>query len=426
MRRRLAVAAVFVAVVGLSYPALAQIPAPGDPLDPTAAFFDDATVHDLKLWVNSRDWETLKGNYLSNQYYPADFVWRDQTVRNIGIRSRGTGSRNGFKPGLRVDFDRYASAQNFLGLKSFVLRNSVQDPSAMREWLSMQFFRRMGLPAPRESYARLFVNNEFAGLYMIVEAVDRSFLQRNLGENQGYLYDYDYDPTDLPFYFEDRGSNPDLYVPKPFKPATHEQNPRPEVVTQFVRTVNSTTGSVFRTAVAEFMDLAEFIRYVATEVFVADQDGFVGNWGMNNFYLYRPEPTNQFRLIVWDKSQAFVDGPTRSIWHNITDVPEANRNRLMSHVLEYQDLRALYLDTLVEAGVAAGAIPPDSVPLDSRGWMEREVERAYGLIAPTVRTDALKPYTNEEFELAVDALRQFARQRAAFVNLEVTAARGQP
>ena len=111
---------------------------------------------------------------------------------NVGIRSRGNGSRSGFKPGLRVDIDRYSSTQKFLGMKSFVLRNNTQDPSQLHEWLSMLFFRRMGLPASREAFARLFVNNQYAGLYTIVESVDKSFLTRQFGEDEGYLFDYDY------------------------------------------------------------------------------------------------------------------------------------------------------------------------------------------------------------------------------------------
>src|SRR5262245_16654310 len=81
------------------------------PPDAASAFFDDSVVHDLRLTINSRDWASLKQNYLDNTYYPCDFTWRDQTVRNIGIRSRGTGSRSATKPGLRVDFDRYTGAQ---------------------------------------------------------------------------------------------------------------------------------------------------------------------------------------------------------------------------------------------------------------------------------------------------------------------------
>ena len=391
-------------------------------LDPTAEFFDDSGLHDLKLWINSRDWETLKTNFLSNAYYPADLQWRTTTVRNVGIRSRGNGSRSGFKPGLRIDIDRYSSTQKFLGLKSFVLRNNTQDASEMHEWLSMSLFRRMGLPAPRESFARLFVNNQYAGLYTIVESVDKSFLTRQFGENDGYLFDYDYPADAAPYYFEDRGRDPATYVPLPFKPETHENNARPEVIADMVQAINGSSAAVFRSAVAEFIDLAHFVRHVAAEVFLGDQDGVLGNWGMNNFFMYRPEFSNQFRLIVWDKSQTFVDGPSYPIWHNITDVPDINRNRLMNRALESPDLRNLYLETLLEAGRIASEIPVE-VPGDTRGWLEREIERGYALIAPSVLADTLKPYTNEEFEANVEALRVFARERTRLVNAEVAASR---
>lgn len=422
-RHLLRSAVVVAVVIAASVPAAAQVVP--DPLDPTAEFFDDSVVHELKLWINSRDWDTLKTNFLSNAYYPADVQWKTTTVRNVGIRSRGNGSRSGFKPGLRVDIDRYSSTQKFLGLKSFVLRNNTQDPSQLHEFLSMMFFRRLGLVAPREAFARLFVNNVYSGLYTIVESVDKSFLTRHYGENDGYLYDYDYPADAAPFYFEDRGTNPATYVPLPFKPETHETNPRPEVIADMVRTINTSSTAIFRSAMAEFIDLAQFIRHVATEVFLADQDGFLGNWGMNNFFMYRSDFSNQFKLIVWDKSQAFVDGAAYPIWHNISDVPDVNRNRLMARAMEYADLRNLYLDTLLEAGRSASEVPIDTLPGDTRGWMEREIDRAHALISPSVLTDTLKPYTNEEFQASVEALRIFARARTAFVNTEVAASRTQ-
>lgn len=159
------------------------------------AFFDDGALQEIRLAINSRDWETLKSNYLDNTYYPTDFRWRDQVVRNVGIRSRGIGSRSGIKPGLRIDFDRYTSNEKFLGLKSFVLRNNTQDASNMHERISMLLFKRLNLPAPREAHTRLYVNDAYAGLFTIVESIDKSFLNRTFGEDTGYLYKYDIRPT---------------------------------------------------------------------------------------------------------------------------------------------------------------------------------------------------------------------------------------
>ena len=268
-------------------------------------------------------------------------------MRNIGIRSRGTGSRSGVKPGLRVDFDRYTTDQKFLGLKSFVLRNNTQDASNMHERLSMLLFRRLGLPASREAHTKLYINNEYVGLYTIVESIDKPFLKRTFDEDDGYLYKYDYPADGPPYFFEDKGSDPALYVPLPFKPETHETDPRPEFVAQLVQAINQASDAAFRSAVAEYLDLPKFLRHVAVEMFVADNDGFIGNYGMNNFYLYRFTDQKLFTFIAWDKSEAF-SSRTDSIWHNINDVPAGRQNRLMARTLASRDVFDYFLDMLLE------------------------------------------------------------------------------
>ena len=182
--------------------------------------FDQNTVQDILLTVNSSDWTALREHYLENVYYVADLRWRGEVVRNVGIRSRGRGSRSESKPGLRVDFNRYTSGQQFLGLKSLVLDNLTQDPSMLKERVVMRFFTEMGMPAPRVVHARLFVNNAFAGLYTIVESIDKDFLKRTLDENDGYLYEFTH--TD-PYGFEYLGSELEKYA-EFFEPKTHEND----------------------------------------------------------------------------------------------------------------------------------------------------------------------------------------------------------
>jgi spore coat protein CotH len=174
--------------------------------------FNPATLHRVDLLMHSQDWEKLKQNFQENTYYPADLLWSGQTVRNTGVRSRGLGSRSGTKPGLRVDFDRYASSQTFLGLKSLVLDNLTQDASGVKESVTMRLFARLGVPAPRESFARVYVNNELIGLYAIVEAIDKDLLARVYGtvdgnvQNDGYLFEYNF-VLGAPWRFEYLGSS---------------------------------------------------------------------------------------------------------------------------------------------------------------------------------------------------------------------------
>ena len=231
-------------------------------------------------------------------------------MRNIGVRSRGTGSRSGVKPGLRFDFDRYTTDQKFLGLKSFILRNNTQDPSGMRERLSMELFKRMGLIAEREAHARFYINNTYVGLFTIVESLDKTFLTKNFNENDGHLYEYSFDNTDpAPFNFGYPGSDPALYTPAPFKPETLELDPQGEVFERLFWTANVASDAVWRTSIEEFLDMKKFIRHLAIENFLAEEDGLTGDYGPNNFYFYRFVNKNLLHVPAVGQEQHVLGEP---------------------------------------------------------------------------------------------------------------------
>jgi len=380
-------------------------------------FFDGGQLQTIRLVINPRDWAALKADFQLNTYYPAHFMWRDRVVQNVGIRSRGTGSRSGTKPGLRIDFNRFDDGQHFLGLKSVVLRNNVQDPSQLHERLSMQLFTALGLPAPRESHARLYVNDEYAGLYSIVESIDKVFLGDRYQQDGGYLYEYDYDADDHPYYFEYKGADPSLYSPKPFKPATHEADPDPRPLAELIRAVAETPAGDFNSVVGRYLDLNAFVTQAAVEAFLSDIDGLLGDWGMNNFYLYRFEGTARATLLPWDKSEAFKGGVARGIWQNIDDVPRSRQNRLMIRTMEDPALRARYLDVLVRCADIVSAGAPAGT--EAAGWLEREIRFAYGQIRVAALEDTATPFSNQAFEEDVRRLIEFARERSAFVLEEV-------
>lgn len=407
------------------------VPTPAAPVvepDPSDPFFDGGALQDIFLTINSRDWEGLKANFLDNTYYPANFKWKNETVRNIGIRSRGTGSRSGVKPGLRVDFDRYTTDQKFLGLKSFILRNNTQDASGMRERLSMLLFQRMGLIAEREAHARLYINNAYVGLFTIVESPDKTFLKKNLGENDGHLYEYHFDNTaEAPFDFGYPGPDASLYAPTPFKPETLESDPQGEVLERLFWTVNVAGDAVWRDAMAEFLDLNKFIRHLAIENFLAEEDGITGDYGPNNFYFYRFENTNTFMFLPWDKSNTFWESPDYSIFRNIEDGPENRRNRLVLRALRYTDLRELYLNTILECAdsiLQATVVTPPPAPGATIGWLESEVTRIADQIRAADYADPSREFfTNADWDASVAFLKDWAKTRSAIVRAQVAADR---
>src|SRR5207253_6767637 len=144
--------------------------------------------------------------------------------------------------------DRYESKQSFLGLKNVVLRANTQDASMMHERVSMEFFRKMGLQVSRETHTKLYVNDQYVGLYTIVESIDKPFLRDRFGEDTGYLYNYQYQDA---FVFEDRGSNPAAYSPVPFQPEFGSQIPNPAPLAALVQAINHSSDAQFTSSVSQ-------------------------------------------------------------------------------------------------------------------------------------------------------------------------------
>jgi spore coat protein H len=368
-----------------------------------AELFDVNTLQEIRLFVNSRDLTTLRENTDLNTYYTADMTWRNIRVRNVGIRSRGHGSRNPIKIGLRVDMDRYTTDQTFVGLSTIILDNAWQDDSLIREKLSFAIFERMGLPAPRESFCRLFINGEYQGVYTITEEIDRSFAKRVTGETDGVLFEYHYIRD---WRAEDLG---DIAAYKPMlEPRTHTLDADSTLygpVVDMFREINGPDDAVWRDRVEKYIDLNEFMAHVATEVFIAENDGILGYAGMNNFYLYRHQGTTKHELFVWDKDNAFI-----SLDHPI---PVTDANVLFRRAMAYPDLREVYFQTLEDC---AGEVSADN-------WLSLEIERVVGVISDAANDDPKKQFSNERFEEAIEFLRDFAARRPQEVLTEVAGLR---
>ncbi|HWI18593.1 MAG TPA: CotH kinase family protein [Vicinamibacterales bacterium] len=368
----------------------------------TDDLFSGATLGRLDLELHSSDWAKLKENFQENTYYPADLVWNGQTVRNVGIRSRGRGSRNANKPGLKIDFDRYASGQKFLGLKSLVLDNLTQDPSGIHETVSMAFYARLGIPTPRETHVRLYVRGEYIGLYALVEAVDKDFLARIYGsigddtQNDGWLYEFVWQED---WRFTDFGSDLAPYKLR-FDATTHESETDEKKyrrVQELITLVNQTSESDFKNVINPRFDLNGFIRFVAAQAFLGETDGFLGSFGMNNFYLYRLENQEQHVLIAWDTDNTFWGA-------NFRIAPDTS-NVLMDKLMRIPEYNALYYAELARAVQSA----------EADGWLDTEIIRNVQLIDTAMREDTNKPYSTNSYEGESGEMLSFARERIAYV-----------
>src|SRR5262245_21308135 len=91
--------------------------------------FNQAELHEVRIVMAPADWQALRDNFRANQYYAASVSIDNQRINQVGVRSRGAGSRSETKPGLKLDFNKTVKNQEFHGYKSLVGDNITQDAS---------------------------------------------------------------------------------------------------------------------------------------------------------------------------------------------------------------------------------------------------------------------------------------------------------
>jgi spore coat protein CotH len=354
--------------------------------------FDPSRLHEVRIVIDPKDWQSLRANFRSNNYYAANISLDGAVLEQVGIRSRGDGSRNEEKPGLKLDFNKYVPTQEFHGYKTMVLDNLWQDPSLMREKLAFLVFEAMGIPAPQLAHARLTVNDEYWGVYTLVESVTKPFLKARIGEESGNLFDYEYVGA---WDFSYRGAEASAYVPLPFDPETNEDHLDTTGLLAFLRFVTESSEAEFASGIGAWLDVPRFLSHLAVENALAETDGLTGAQGVNNFFLYQYGGQNRFVFIPWDKETCLQD----AAWPVLQRV---ETNVLTRRLLAIPANQATYAAALRRASTFVNA-----------RWLLPQMETTYAQIREAALLDTKKPVDNDTFELAIGGLRGVVSAREA-------------
>ena len=154
--------------------------------------FDRSKVHTIDIVMN--DWEGFIEGCESEEYSACNLVIDGEAVKNVGIRAKGNTSLSSVKNmdssrySFKIEFDQYENGKTYHGLDKLCLNNIIQDNTYMKDYLAYPLMYDFGVDAPLCSYAYITVNGEDWGLYLAVEAIEESFLERNYGSNYGDLY----------------------------------------------------------------------------------------------------------------------------------------------------------------------------------------------------------------------------------------------
>jgi len=154
--------------------------------------FSTDKVHTIDIVMNN--WDSFIENCESEEYSICTLVIDGEKFSNIGIRAKGNTSLSNVKSmgsqrySFKLEFDQYENGKNYYGLDKLCLNNLIQDNTMMKDYLVYQMMYEFGVDTPLSSFVFITVNGQDWGLYLAVESIEDSFLQRNYGSESGELY----------------------------------------------------------------------------------------------------------------------------------------------------------------------------------------------------------------------------------------------
>lgn len=262
--------------------------------------FDDSYVHELRVTFEESDyWEGLTSDYQQNwpdvPYRMAAVTLDGVQIDSIGIRQKGFSSHfsiEGLKKSMKIDFNHFVKGQTYDGLKKINFNNGVGDPAMQRDKLSYDLMNRMGVPAPRTAYANVYLNDVYWGIYVMVEQVDRTFINQHAGSSNGNLFK-NIGNSDLDWKGADSSAYQQIFELKT------DNNGR--AWTDFVHlmdVINNATSSEFEEAIVNVFDVERYLQVLVVDVATSNWDSYLQHG--RNFYMYQDGETGKFEWIPWD------------------------------------------------------------------------------------------------------------------------------
>ncbi len=457
----------------LCFPDAVGIQAASKTLGYESRLFDTSYVHSIDIVTD--DWDSFIENCESEEYSSCAVVIDGESYKNIAIRAKGNTSLSQVanygndRYSFKIEFDHYNDATTYHGLDKLCLNNIIQDNTYMKDYLCYTMMNYAGVSSPLCSFAYITVNGEDWGLYLAVEAVEDSFIERNydstgslykpdsmsMGGGRGNGKDFDQDDFDFSKFDKfnaensaetDSSDSTDTSSKTDFQPPqmgnfggrkgdkggfggmgsddvklvyTDDDFDSYENIFDSVKTditdsdktrlINSLKALNSDDA-ASTVDVDAVIKYFAVHNFVCNFDSYTGSM-IHNYYLY--EKDGILSMIPWDYNLAFggfVGGSDSTSMINFPiDSPvsggDTDSRPMLAWIFADEEYTELYHEALSEF----------IANYFESGYFEEEIDRVTALISPYVEKDPTKFCTYNEFTEGVAALKEFCTLRAESV-----------
>ncbi len=343
--------------------------------------FDINSIATIKITMSAQDYISLIQNTSSDTYLLASMTYESatiplQTIDSVGFRLRGAAVRNTKKKSFKISFRAFDfDDREFNGIRKINLNSDFQDPNLMRSKTCTELFRKMGVAAARVGYAKLYINDEYRGLFANYEEFDKNFLKSRFNNKDGNLYKCPEKATMMYRPNQDYGST------GYYELITNEDLNDYSDLAHFIDILNNTSDEEFVTEIEKVLNIDRQLMWIACNVLLGAWDDY---WNLaKNYYFYHDILTGQFYYIPHD-----YDGSLGTDWYHghIAHGNPYNWSRnddrpMVERLLAVPEYRKKYTQYLFLVCSWAFSIEA----------MEPEIDRTADLIRETLTNDPYWP-----------------------------------
>ncbi len=222
-------------------------------------------------------------------YIPATFTYGTTTWKDVRIRIRGDGTRGYPKKSIKISFDGdpFSNGRDELNLNADYL-----DKTYMRTYLSSRLMSEAGIKCFDAEHVRLFVNGEYAGLYVSIENVTADYLESRGYDRKGNLYKASTDGSCLSIF-------DDVYAYY-WEKKTNKNKSREDLAI-LIDSLNHVPDNQYYDLVHRLFNYDEMINIICMNMLIAN-----GSTYSHNYFMYHDiRRSGKWTMLPWDLDKTF-------------------------------------------------------------------------------------------------------------------------
>lgn len=275
----------------------------------STSLYDDQKVSEIRVYLPADSLAYMIQHLVNDRYMPSTFIFSDgehsDTVLQTGIRLRGNTSLLAQKKSFKISFNEFVSGRRYQGVRKLNLRGSHNDPTMVREKLFYDVWDKAGMPHRGVAFVKLYINDEYRGVYSNVEEIDKDWLEDAFGNNDGNLYKCTY-PADLNYMGDNQNTykgmmnNPET---RAYDLTTNETEDDYSRLVELIAALNQPVTANYPAQISAILNVESVLKCFALDVASGNWDDYFYN--KNNYYLYDNPVTGKFDFFTFDTDNTF-------------------------------------------------------------------------------------------------------------------------